>query len=109
MRPIIFIGCNSNPDYEKNLATAISFFDLHVYIDAPLDICLMRRVERDTQQRGRSTTEIIAQYQETVRPMFMKFIEPSKLLDDIIVPGGGHNQSAVELISARLRDILTNW
>lgn len=58
-------------------------------MDTPLDICLMRRMKRDVNERGRSMDSVMSQYQKTVRPMFLQFIEPSKQYADIIVPRGG--------------------
>ena len=62
-----------------------------VFMDTPLDICLLRRVKRDVEERGRTMESVLKQYQQTVRPMFMQFIEPSKQYADIIVPRGGKN------------------
>lgn len=59
-----------------------------IFVDTPLDICLMRRIKRDVNERGRSMDSVMAQYQKTVRPMFLQFIEPSKQYADIIVPRG---------------------
>ena len=56
-----------------------------IFVDTPLDICLMRRMKRDVNERGRSMDSVMAQYQKTVRPMFLQFIEPSKQYADIIV------------------------
>ncbi len=64
-------------------------FDIKIYMDTPLDICLMRRIQRDGLERGRSIVSIIEQYSETVRPMFYQFLEPSKSSADISVSRGG--------------------
>ncbi len=64
-----------------------------IFVDTPLDICLMRRMKRDVNERGRSMDSVMAQYQKTVRPMFLQFIEPSKQYADIIVPRGGKTAS----------------
>ncbi len=64
-----------------------------VFMDTPLDICLLRRVKRDVQERGRTMESVLKRYQETVRPMFMQFIELSKRHADIIVPRGGKTVS----------------
>lgn len=60
-----------------------------IFVDTPLDICLLRRMRRDVNERGRSMDSVMEQYQKTVRPMFLQFIEPSKQYADIIVPRGG--------------------
>lgn len=80
--------------------------DIRIYMDAPLDICLIRRLERDIQERGRTLTSVLQQYQETVRPMYLQFIEPSKKFADIIVPRGGANRIAIEVIQAKMRELL---
>ena len=77
-----------------------------VFMDTPLDICLIRRLTRDVAERGRSMASVLAQYQATVRPMFMQFIEPSKQYADIIVPRGGKNVIAIDLLTARIRQFL---
>lgn len=63
--------------------------DFSIFVDTPLDICLMRRIKRDVNERGRTLDSVIDQYNKTVRPMFLQFIEPSKQYADIIVPRGG--------------------
>ncbi|MEI6896240.1 MAG: uridine kinase [Psychromonas sp.] len=80
--------------------------DLSVFIDTPLDICLIRRLKRDIKERGRSMESVFEQYTTTVRPMFLQFIEPSKQYADIIVPRGGKNRIAVELLKSRIRCLL---
>jgi uridine kinase len=80
--------------------------DIKIYMDAPLDICLLRRLQRDILERGRDIQSVIDQYQETVRPMYLQFIEPSKRYADIIVPRGGANRIAIEVIQAKMREIL---
>ncbi|TOL43442.1 uridine kinase, partial [Vibrio parahaemolyticus] len=66
--------------------------DFSIFVDTPLDICLMRRIKRDVNERGRTLDSVIEQYNKTVRPMFLQFIEPSKQYADIIVPRGGKNR-----------------
>lgn len=77
-------------------------FDVKVFVDTPLDVCLMRRMLRDTQERGRSISSVAKQYEETVKPMYHKFIEPSKTFADLIVPHGGENLLAVDVLSSYL-------
>lgn len=73
-----------------------------IFVDTPLDICLMRRMKRDVRERGRSMDSVMAQYQKTVRPMFLQFIEPSKQYADIIVPRGGKNHIAIDILKAKI-------
>ncbi|MEG0210512.1 MAG: uridine kinase, partial [Hafnia sp.] len=73
-----------------------------IFVDTPLDICLMRRIRRDVNERGRSMDSVMAQYQKTVRPMFLQFIEPSKQYADIIVPRGGKNRIAIDILKAKI-------
>jgi uridine kinase len=80
--------------------------DIRIYMDAPLDICLIRRLERDINERARSLESVLDQYQQTVRPMYLQFIEPSKKFADIIVPRGGANRIAIEVIQAKMRELL---
>lgn len=77
-------------------------FDLKVFVDTALDVCLMRRMLRDTQERGRSMVSVAKQYENTVKPMYHKFIEPSKSFADLIIPHGGENYIAVDVVSAYL-------
>jgi len=80
--------------------------DASVFIDTPLDICFIRRLKRDIKQRGRSMESVIEQYDATVRPMFLQFIEPSKQHADIIVPRGGKNRIAADILKSRIRYLL---
>ncbi len=75
-------------------------------MDTPLDICLVRRLARDVQERGRTMDSVLEQYQKTVRPMFLQFIEPSKQYADIIIPRGGRNRIAIEMLKSRIRHLL---
>lgn len=80
-----------------------SLCDVKVFVDADADIRLVRRIRRDLRYRGRPLDEILEQYLSTVRPMHLEFVEPSKRYADIIVPRGGHNEVAVEMIAAKIR------
>ena len=80
--------------------------DIKIYVDAADDIRLMRRIRRDIQERGRSIEGILRQYERTVRPMHLEFVEPSKRAADIIIPRGGHNRVAIQMIMSRIRDLL---
>ena len=77
--------------------------DVKVFVDADADIRLIRRIERDTHVRGRPLDEIIEQYLSTVQPMHLEFVEPSKRYADVIVPRGGHNSIAIEMIVAKIQ------
>jgi uridine kinase len=83
--------------------------DIRIYMDTPLDICLIRRIKRDVIERGREMEAVLTQYQDTVRPMYSQFIEPSKHYADIIVPRGGENRIAIELIKAKIRELLIDF
>lgn len=77
--------------------------DVKVFVDADADIRLIRRLQRDTRERGRPLDEIIDQYLSTVQPMHMEFVEPTKRYADVIVPRGGHNAIAIEMIVAKIQ------
>jgi uridine kinase len=77
--------------------------DVKVFVDADADIRLIRRIERDLHVRGRPLEEIIEQYLSTVQPMHLEFVEPSKRYADVIVPRGGHNAIAIEMIVAKIQ------
>lgn len=81
-------------------------FDVKIFVDTAADIRLMRRIRRDLEVRGRSFEEVRAQYLQTVRPMHLAFVEPSKRYADIIIPEGGNNQIAIELLLGHLREFL---
>jgi uridine kinase len=80
-------------------------FDIKVYMDTPLDICLIRRIKRDILERGRSLESVTEQYLKTVRPMYYEHIKPLKRFADIVVTRGGKNRMAIELIKAKIRQI----
>jgi uridine kinase len=80
--------------------------DVKVFVDADADIRLIGRIgriERDTHVRGRPLDEIIEQYLSTVQPMHCEFVEPSKRYADVVVPRGGHNEVAIEMIVAKIQ------
>ena len=80
--------------------------DISVFVDTPLDICFIRRLQRDMEERGRSLQSVIDQYRATVRPMFMQFIEPSKQYADIVIPRGGKNRIAINMLKAQILHLL---
>lgn len=77
--------------------------DVKVYVDADADIRLIRRIRRDMVKRGRPLDEIVDQYLSTVQPMHLEFVEPTKRYADVIVPRGGHNAIAIEMIVAKIQ------
>jgi uridine kinase len=77
--------------------------DVKVFVDADADIRLIRRIRRDITKRGRPLEEVIDQYLTTVQPMHLQFVEPSKRYADVIVPRGGHNAIAIEMIVAKIQ------
>lgn len=77
--------------------------DIKVFVDADADIRLVRRIRRDVRERGRGIDEILEQYLATVQPMHQQFVEPSKRYADVIIPQGGHNVIAIDMIVADVR------
>lgn len=80
--------------------------DIKLFIDADPDIRFIRRLRRDLVERGRSVDSVIKQYTESVRPMHLQFVEPSKRHADVIIPEGGHNKVAIDLVKTKIRDLL---
>ena len=83
-----------------------NIMDFKVYMDTPSDLCFIRRLLRDQNERGRSVDSIISQYLETVRPMHIKFIEPSKRKADIIIPDGAQNKTVIDIIYNKVKQLL---
>ena len=82
--------------------------DYRVFIDTALDICFVRRLKRDVEERGRTMDSVIRQYTETVRPMYLEFIAPSKQYADIMIPGDGRNAKAVDILTSKINTLLNN-
>ncbi len=80
-----------------------ALMDIRVFVDTDSDIRFIRRLERDVDERGRTFRSVVEQYLRTVRPMHLEFVEPSKRYADVILPEGGHNRVAIEMLVARLR------
>ncbi len=80
--------------------------DIKIFVDADSDIRICRRMKRDVNKRGRSLESVITQYQQTVKPMHEKYVEPSKKYADIVVPQGGRNQVALTLLEGHIRNYL---
>jgi uridine kinase len=79
--------------------------DFKIFVDTDADVRLIRRLTRDLHERGRSLDDVLRQYQQTVRPMHLEFVEPSKRWADVIIPEGGENRVALEMVVARLEKI----
>lgn len=80
--------------------------DIKIYVDTDADERLLRRIKRDLIERGRSIESIIAQYNSTVKPMHLEFVEPSKRWADIIIPKGGENEVAIDMVAAKIKEML---
>ena len=80
--------------------------DFKIYVDTDADLRLIRRLGRDMAERGRTVQDVIRQYLETVRPMHLEFVEPSKRYADIIIPEGGENKEALEIVVAHVRNLI---
>ncbi len=81
-------------------------FDVKIFVDTDSDIRFIRRLQRDITERGRTTELVIKQYQSTVRPMHLEFVEPSKRYADVIIPEGGFNTAALDMVVARVENML---
>ncbi len=89
-----------------NDARLRDLMDIKIFVDTDDDIRIIRRIQRDIEERGRTLQSVIDQYLETVKPMYHQFIVPSKRYADIIVPEGGENQVAIDLLVTKVRDII---
>ncbi|MBS3772388.1 MAG: uridine kinase, partial [Bacteroidales bacterium] len=87
---------------ERNL------MDIKVYVQAPDDIRFIRRLQRDIEKRDRTVSSVIEQYLETVRPMHQQFIETSKKYADLIIPQGGHNKVAIDILTTKIKSLVEN-
>ncbi|OQX84504.1 uridine kinase [candidate division KSB1 bacterium 4484_87] len=83
-----------------------NIMDIKVYVDTADDIRLIRRIRRDVQERGRSLDSILEQYEKSVRPMHLQFVEPTKRYADVILPEGGYNVVAIDLLKTKIRALL---
>lgn len=89
--------------YSKELR---NYLDIKIFVDTPSDIRILRRLLRDMNERGRSVESIINQYLSSVRPMHEQYIQPSKQYADIIIPDGGYNDKAVDILVTKIKSIL---
>jgi uridine kinase len=88
-------------------ASLRKLFDIKIFVDTDADIRFIRRLQRDISELGRTTESVIKQYQATVRPMHLEFVEPSKRYADVIIPEGGFNAAALDMLTARIQTLLT--
>ena len=86
--------------------TLREMFDVKIFVDTDSDLRLIRRLQRDISERGRTTESVIEQYLSTVRPMHLEFVEPSKRYADVIIPEGGFNTAALDMVVARVNVLL---
>lgn len=86
--------------------TIRDFMDIKIFVDTPSDIRILRRLLRDMNERGRSVDSVINQYLTSVRPMHEQYIQPSKQYADIIIPDGGYNDIAVDILITKIKSIL---
>jgi uridine kinase len=83
-----------------------NLMDIKIFVDTDADVRILRRIKRDMNERGRTLDSVIEQYQATVRPMHMEFVEPSKRFADIIIPEGGYNAIAIDMLVGKIRSVL---
>ena len=81
-------------------------FDIKIFVDTDADIRILRRIQRDIEERGRTMDSVIEQYISTVRPAHLQFIEPNKRYADIIIPEGGYNAVAIDLVVSKIKSII---
>jgi uridine kinase len=81
-------------------------FDIKIFVDTDSDLRVLRRLQRDVAERGRTVESVVTQYLETVRPMHLEFVEPSKRYADVIIPEGGFNTIAIDMVVARINALL---
>ncbi|MCQ2426835.1 MAG: uridine kinase [Clostridia bacterium] len=85
--------------YEKELR---DLFDIKIYVDTDADVRILRRLQRDVRDRGRTIDSVIRQYLDTVKPMHERFVEPTKRYADIVIPEGGHNSVALDIVLSKI-------
>ncbi|EKD52337.1 MAG: hypothetical protein ACD_62C00054G0004 [uncultured bacterium] len=83
-----------------------NMMDIKIFVDAPDDVRVLRRLERDIRERGRTLESVVHQYNQTVRPMHIQFVEPTKRYADIIVPNGANNAVAIDILRTKIKDLL---
>ena len=85
-----------------------SLMDIRIFVDTDADVRIIRRIMRDVKERGRTLDSVVGQYLTTVKPMHEQFVEPSKKYADVIVPEGGNNAVALEMLATRIKEELRN-
>lgn len=85
-----------------------NLLDIKLYVDTDADVRFIRRLLRDTHERGRTVDSVVAQYMDVVRPMHLQFIEPTKRYADLIIPEGGYNLVAIDVIVSKLQHFLNS-
>jgi uridine kinase len=80
--------------------------DIKIFVDTDADLRFIRRLVRDIRERGRTMEMVVEQYMNTVRPMHLEFVEPSKRYADVIIPEGGHNDVGIDLVTQKIRSLL---
>lgn len=88
--------------------TLRDLMDVKIYVDTDADLRILRRLIRDTKERGRSMESVIDQYMSVVRPMHNQFIEPTKRYADIIIPEGGSNKVAIDIMTTKIQSLIQN-
>jgi uridine kinase len=91
--------------FEKEIRDLL---DIKIFVDTDSDVRIIRRILRDIKDRGRTLDSVIQQYMKTVRPAHLQFVEPTKRYADIIIPEGGYNKVAIDLIVAKIKEIINN-
>lgn len=81
-------------------------FDIKLFVDTDADVRLIRRLQRDLSERGRTVESVLTQYLQTVRPMHLEFVEPSKRYADVIIPEGGRNTIAISMVTDRIKAMM---
>jgi uridine kinase len=81
--------------------------DIRIFVDTDDDLRFIRRLERDISLRGRTVSSVIKQYVDTVKPMHMEFVQPTRRYANLIIPEGGHNQIALDVLFAKMEALLT--
>lgn len=89
-----------------NEVNLIDIMDIKVFVDTDADVRIIRRIKRDMHERGRSLDSVIDQYMATVRPSHLQFVEPSKRYADIIIPEGGENEVAIDLLYQKIKSLV---
>ena len=82
--------------------------DIKLFVDTDADVRIMRRLQRDIKERGRTIDSVINQYLNVVRPMHLQFVEPTKRYADLIIPEGGYNKVAIDIMVVKVNEIVNN-